>query len=461
MGNRNTENLKNKQHSDMKLWDKGYDIDIFTETFTIGKDKELDLMLAKADVLGNMAHLKMLHSIALITDNELEMLREGLKEINERIDAGKFTIDEGIEDIHSQIEYLLTQKYGDAGKKIHTGRSRNDQVLTDIKLFSRSALIEILQHVEELFALLLKKADETKEVLMPGYTHLQIAMPSSFGMWYSAYAESLADDLLQLKAAYDMANTNPLGSGAGYGSSVPLNRTLTTVLLGFDDLAYNSVYAQMQRGKTEKNVLFALASVATTLGKMAADICLYSCGNFGFVRLPDKYTTGSSIMPHKKNPDIFELIRAKCNRLQTLPGQMAMVCANLTSGYFRDMQLTKEIYLPAFKELKDCLFMATTVLGEMEINPDILADKRYNYLFTVEDVNDMVAAGMPFREAYKRIGIKVQAGEYESDAARVICHTHEGSIGNLCLDRIEAKFNRHKSSWNTDRIRKIEHDLMD
>ncbi len=444
----------------MKLWDKGYDIDGFTESFTIGKDKELDVMLAKADVLGNMAHLKMLHSIGLITGEELEMLEQALKEIFREVEAGNFRIEEGIEDVHSEIEYLLTQKCGEAGKKIHTGRSRNDQVLIDLKLFTRSALVEVLEGVEQLFRLLLAKAEENKEILMPGYTHLQVAMPSSFGMWFSAYAESLADDVLLLKAAYDIVNTNPLGSGAGYGSSVPLNRTMTTRLLGFDDLAYNSVYAQMQRGKMEKNVLFALASVATTLGRMAADICLYSCSNFGFVKLPDKYTTGSSIMPHKKNPDIFELIRAKSNRLQSLPGQMAMICANLTSGYFRDMQLTKEIFLPAFKELNDCLFMTGTVLKEMGLNTDILSDERYNYLFTVEDVNDMVAAGVPFREAYKTIGMKVQAGEYGSHSRRPLHHTHEGSIGNLCLDQIAAKFERHVQDWDTEKIKNAEQQLM-
>lgn len=444
----------------MKLWDKGYNIDRFTEAFTIGKDKELDGMLARADVLGNMAHLKMLHAIHLITDAELKDLSGGLRDILTDIEKGNFRIEEGVEDVHSEIEFLLTQKYGEAGKKIHTGRSRNDQVLTDLKLFARSALIGILEQVESLFGLLLEKAEANRDVLLPGYTHLQIAMPSSFGMWFGAYAESLADDLLMLKAAYDLVNTNPLGSGAGYGSSVPLNRTLTTRLLGFDDLAYNSVYAQMQRGKMEKNVLFALATIATTVGKMAADICLYSCGNFGFVKLPDRYTTGSSIMPHKKNPDIFELIRAKCNRLQSLPGQMAMICANLTSGYFRDMQLTKEIFLPAFQELTDCLFMTETVLKEIQLNTDILADKRYNYLFTVEDVNDMVAAGVPFREAYKTIGLKVQAGEYDCDTHRPLHHNHEGSIGNLCLDAIRSKFMRHKSVWEVEKVVKAEEDLM-
>lgn len=444
----------------MKLWDKGYNIDHFTESFTVGKDRELDIMLAKADVLGNMAHLKMLHSIGLIHDSELTALEQALREILLDVETGNFTIEEGIEDVHSEIEYMLTQKCGEAGKKIHTGRSRNDQVLTDIKLFTRSALIEVLDGVEQLFRLLIAKAEENKDILMPGYTHLQVAMPSSFGMWFSAYAESLADDVLMLKAAYDMVNTNPLGSGAGYGSSVPLNRTMTTELLGFDDLAYNSVYAQMQRGKMEKNVLFALSAVAATLGKMAADICLYSCGNFGFVKLPDKYTTGSSIMPHKKNPDIFELIRAKSNRLQSLPGQMAMICANLTSGYFRDMQLTKEIFFPAFKELNDCLFMTGMVLKEMALNSDILADERYNYLFTVEDVNDMVAAGVPFREAYKTIGMKVQVGEYGSHSRRPLHHTHEGSIGNLCLDKITAKFDRHVRDWDTAKINTAEEELM-
>lgn len=444
----------------MKLWDKGYSIDHFTEEFTIGKDKELDVMLAKADVLGNMAHLKMLHHIDLITDTELEALSAGLKEILADVEKGDFCIEEGIEDVHSEIEYRLTQKCGEAGKKIHTGRSRNDQVLTDLKLFTRSALIGVLQQVETLFGILLHRAEASKDILMPGYTHLQVAMPSSFGMWFSAYAESLADDLLMLRAAYELVNTNPLGSGAGYGSSVPLDRSLTTQLLGFDDLAYNSVYAQMQRGKMEKNVLFALATVATTLGKMAADVCLFSCGNFGFLKLPDRYTTGSSIMPHKKNPDIFELIRAKCNRLQSLPSQMAMICANLTSGYFRDMQLTKEIFLPAFKELDDCLFMAGTVLQEMELNPVILEDKRYNYLFTVEDVNALVAAGVPFREAYKRVGLKVQTGEYASDTSRPLHHTHEGSIGNLCLPSIRAKFERHKDGWGIAKVERAETELM-
>lgn len=443
----------------MKLWDKGYDIDGFTERFTIGKDKELDVLLAGADVLGNMAHLKMLHAVGLVTDEDAQALKQGLREIEDEIVSGNFRIEEGIEDVHSEIEFLLTRKCGEAGKKIHTGRSRNDQVLTDLKLFTRSALIGILEQVENLFSLLLEKAEANKAVLMPGYTHLQVAMPSSFGLWFSAYAESLADDLLLLKAAYDLVNTNPLGSGAGYGSSVPLDRTMTTRLLGFGDLAYNAVYAQMQRGKMEKNVLFALAGIATTIGRLAADICLFSCGNFGFMSLPDRYTTGSSIMPHKKNPDIFELIRAKCNRFQSLPSQLALICANLTSGYFRDMQLTKEIYLPAFQELSDCLLMTENALREIRLNRDILEDPRYRYLFTVEDVNDLVTSGTPFREAYRKVGKDVQEGLYQSDTHRSLHHTHEGSIGNLCLDKIQARFDRHKAEWNIAEVLQAEEEL--
>lgn len=444
----------------MKLWDKGYHIDHFTEKFTVGNDQEWDKMLAKADVLGNMAHLKMLAEIRLITWEEQIKLEKALSEIWKEIKTGKFRIEEGIEDVHSQVEYLLTQKCGEAGKKIHTGRSRNDQVLTDIKLFARSALWETVGQVQNLFQVLLQRAEETKEILMPGYTHLQIAMPSSFGLWFSAYAESLADDLWMLKAAYDLANTNPLGSGAGYGSSLPLDREMTTRLLGFDDLAYNSIYAQMQRGKLEKNVLFALSAVATTLGKLAADVCLFSCGNFGFIKLPDRYTTGSSIMPHKKNPDVFELVRAKCNHLQALPNQLALLCANLTSGYFRDMQLTKEFFLPAFGELNDCLFMLAWVLKEMEVCTDILSDPRYDSLFTVEDVNEKVMAGIPFREAYRQVGEQVQQGTYQKKSKGSLHHSHPGSIGNLCLEQIQAKFNQHLSGWDFNRIREAEQALM-
>ena len=430
----------------MKLWDKGIATDAFVEEFTVGRDRELDLYLAEADVLGNMAHMKMLCSIGLLSEEDAEALEKGLKEIYAEVLRGDFVIEEGVEDVQSQVEFMLTERCGDAGKRIHTGRSRNDQVMVDLKLFSRSAIIALQEQVEQLFNALMAKAEEYKDVLMPGYTHQQVAMPSSFGMWLSAYAEALADDLLMLRAAYDLVNTNPLGSGAGYGSSVPLNRTLTTRLLGFEDLAYNSMYAQMQRGKTERTVLTAIAAVAATVGRLAQDVCLYSCANFGFVKLPDAFTTGSSIMPHKKNPDIFELIRAKCNRMQAQPMEVTLIMTNLPSGYFRDMQLTKEIYVPAFKEIADVLRMAEAGISQMWINRDILADEKYKYLFTVEDVNDAVAQGVPFRDAYREVGMRVQNGTYEHDG-RELKHTHEGSIGNLCLDKIAAKFARHKFDY--------------
>lgn len=427
----------------MKLWDKGYSTDKFVEEFTVGRDRELDLFLAEADVLGNMAHMKMLNSIGLLSDDDRVALEQGLKKIYEQVQAGDFTIEDGVEDVHSQVEFMLTEMCGDAGKRIHTGRSRNDQVMVDIKLFSRSAIIALQKSVEELFSTLMQKAEEWKDVLMPGYTHQQVAMPSSFGMWLSAYAEALADDMLMLQAAYKLVNTNPLGSGAGYGSSVPLNRTMTTRLLGFDDLAYNSMYAQMQRGKTERVVLTAIAAIAATVGRLAQDVCLYSCANFGFVKLPDAFTTGSSIMPHKKNPDIFELTRAKCNRMQALPMEVTLVATNLPSGYFRDMQLTKEIYVPAFKEITDVVRMAKAGIEQMWINRDILANDIYKYLFTVEDVNDAVAKGVPFRDAYREVGMRVQNGTYEHDG-RELNHTHEGSIGNLCLENIRQKFERNR-----------------
>ncbi len=441
----------------MKLWDKGYSTDAFVEEFTVGRDRELDLYLAEADVLGNMAHMKMLNSIGLISDEDRVALEQGLKDVYETVQRGEFTIDEGVEDVHSQVEFILTEKCGDAGKRIHTGRSRNDQVMVDLKLFSRAALIELQTGVKSLFNVLMQRADELKDVLMPGYTHMQVAMPSSFGMWLSAYAEALADDLLLLDAAYKLVNTNPLGSGAGYGSSVPLNRTLTTQLLGFEDLAYNSMYAQMQRGKTERTVLTAIAAVAATVGRLAQDVCLYSCANFGFVKLPDAFTTGSSIMPHKKNPDIFELIRAKCNRLQALPMEITLTMTNLPAGYFRDMQLTKEVYVPAFKEIADVLRMAAAGLEQMWINRDILADDKYKYLFTVEDVNDAVAKGVPFRDAYREVGMRVQNGTYQHDG-RELNHTHEGSIGNLCLENIKAKFERNMFDYSA--AQKAEAELM-
>ena len=442
----------------MKLWDKGYATDAFVEEFTVGRDRELDLYLAEADVLGNMAHMKMLCSIGLLSQEDCAELERGLKRIYEQVQRGEFVIEEGVEDVHSQVEFMLTEMCGDAGKRIHTGRSRNDQVMVDLKLFSRSAIIALQEGVEQLFSTLMAKAEEYKDVLMPGYTHQQVAMPSSFGMWLSAYAEALADDLLMLRAAYELVNTNPLGSGAGYGSSVPLNRTMTTELLGFEDLAYNSMYAQMQRGKTERTVLTAIAAVAATVGRLAQDVCLYSCANFGFVKLPDAFTTGSSIMPHKKNPDIFELTRAKCNRMQALPMEVTLVATNLPSGYFRDMQLTKEIYVPAFKEISDVLRMTATGISEMWINRDILSDEKYKYLFTVEDVNDAVAQGVPFRDAYREVGMRVQNGTYEHDG-RELKHTHEGSIGNLCLDKIAAKFARHKFDYAA--AREAERRLME
>ncbi|MBR6759295.1 MAG: argininosuccinate lyase [Alistipes sp.] len=442
----------------MKLWDKGFATDAFVEEFTVGRDRELDLYLAEADVLGNMAHMKMLHSIGLLSTEDAEALSKGLKEIYAEVQRGEFAIEEGVEDVHSQVEFMLTERCGDAGKRIHTGRSRNDQVMVDLKLFSRSALIALQEGVEALFKALMAKAEEYKDVLMPGYTHQQVAMPSSFGMWLSAYAEALADDLLMLRVAYDLVNTNPLGSGAGYGSSVPLNRTMTTRLLGFEDLAYNSMYAQMQRGKTERTVLTAIAAVAATVGRLAQDVCLYSCANFGFVKLPDAFTTGSSIMPHKKNPDIFELIRAKCNRMQAQPMEVTLIMTNLPSGYFRDMQLTKEIYVPAFKEIADVLRMAEAGISQMWINRDILADEKYKYLFTVEDVNDAVAQGVPFRDAYREVGMRVQNGTYEHDG-RELNHTHEGSIGNLCLNQIVAKFERHKFDYAE--ALEAEHRLME
>ncbi|MBR4995518.1 MAG: argininosuccinate lyase [Alistipes sp.] len=427
----------------MKLWDKGYATDAFVEEFTVGRDRELDMYLAEADVLGNMAHMKMLNSIGLLSDEDKVALEQGLKKIYADVQSGNFEIEDGVEDVHSQVEFLLTEMCGDAGKRIHTGRSRNDQVMVDLKLFSRAALIELQSQVEQLFGVLMSRAEELKDVLMPGYTHQQVAMPSSFGMWLSAYAEALADDLLLIDAAYKLVNTNPLGSGAGYGSSVPLNRRMTTELLGFNDLAYNSMYAQMQRGKTERVTLTAIAAVAATVGRLAQDVCLYSCANFGFVKLPDAFTTGSSIMPHKKNPDIFELIRAKCNRLQAQPLEVTLTMTNLPSGYFRDMQLTKEIYVPAFKEIADVLRMAAAGIEQMWINRDILADEKYKYLFTVEDVNDAVAKGVPFRDAYREVGMRVQNGTYEHDG-RELHHTHEGSIGNLCLEDIVRKFERNK-----------------
>lgn len=417
-----------------KLWEKNFEVNREIERFTVGRDRELDLYLARYDVLGSMAHITMLQSIGLMEKNELDALLVELKKIYRDCVEGRFEIEEGVEDVHSQVELMLTRRLGDMGKKIHSGRSRNDQVLVDLKLFIRHELHEVADEVMTLFNELLEKSEQCKDVLMPGYTHLQIAMPSSFGLWFGAYAESLADDMLFLQAAYRMANRNPLGSAAGYGSSFPLDRSMTTRLLGFDSMDYNVVYAQMGRGKTERNVAFAMASVAGTLSKMAFDACMFNCQNFGFVKLPKECTTGSSIMPHKKNPDVFELIRAKCNKLQGLPAQITLIMNNLPVGYFRDLQIIKEVFLPAFGELKDCLRMAAYIINKMEVNRSILDNPMYDPMFSVEEVNRLAAAGMPFRDAYRKVGMEIENGTYHAD--HHIHHTHEGSMGNLCNDRI-------------------------
>ena len=417
-----------------KLWEKNFEVNKEIERFTVGRDREMDLYLAKYDVLGSMAHITMLQSIGLLEADELAQLLAELKNIYAEAESGNFVIEDGVEDVHSQVEMLLTRKLGDMGKKIHSGRSRNDQVLVDLKLFTRDELRHIADEVKSLFDELIAKSNQYKDVLMPGYTHLQIAMPSSFGLWFGAYAESLADDMLFLQAAYKMTNRNPLGSAAGYGSSFPLNRQMTTDLLGFDTMNYNVVYAQMGRGKMERNVAFALASVAGTLAKMAFDACMFNSQNFSFVKLPKECTTGSSIMPHKKNPDVFELIRAKSNKIQSLPQQVMLIMNNLPCGYFRDLQIIKEVFLPAFGELKDCLQMAAYIINKMEVNEHILDNPIYDTMFSVEEVNNLAAAGMPFRDAYKKVGLEIEAGTFRAD--KNIHHTHEGSIGNLCNDRI-------------------------
>ena len=442
-----------------KLWEKNYEINHEIERFTVGRDREMDLYLAKYDVLGSMAHITMLESIGLLEKEELKPLLNELKNIYELCEKGEFVIEDGIEDVHSQVELMLTRKLGDMGKKIHSGRSRNDQVLVDLKLFTRHQLKEIADAVKVLFDELLQKSNQYKEVLMPGYTHLQIAMPSSFGLWFGAYAESLADDMLFLQAAYKMTNRNPLGSAAGYGSSFPLNRTMTTQLLGFDSMDYNAVYAQMGRGKMERNVAFALASVAGTLAKMAFDACMFNSQNFSFVKLPKECTTGSSIMPHKKNPDVFELIRAKCNKIQALPQQVMMIMNNLPVGYFRDLQIIKEVFLPAFDELADCLQMAAYIINKIEVNEHILDNPMYDPIFSVEEVNRLAAAGMPFRDAYKKVGLEIEAGTFHAD--HNIHHTHEGSIGNLCNDEINALMNNVLKGFNFERMTEAEKKLLE
>lgn len=418
----------------MKLWSKGFEINKEIENFTVGRDREMDLYLAKYDVLGSMAHITMLNSIGLIADDELPLLLAELRKIYAVCEEGKFVIEDDIEDVHSQVELMLTRALGEMGKKIHSGRSRNDQVLVDLKLFTRAELKNLVEETKALFDELIGKSEENKDVLMPGYTHLQIAMPSSFGLWFGAYAESLTDDMLYLQSAYKMTNRNPLGSAAGYGSSFPLNRQMTTDLLGFDSMNYNVVYAQMGRGKMERNVAFSIAGLAGTLAKMAFDACLFNSQNFGFIKLPKECTTGSSIMPHKKNPDVFELIRAKCNKLQALPTQITLIQNNLPCGYFRDLQIIKECFLPAFEELKDCLRMCTYIISKIEVKRDILDNPMYDAIFSVEEVNKLAADGMPFRDAYKKVGLEIEAGNFVPN--KDIHHTHEGSIGNLCNDRI-------------------------
>ena len=421
----------------MKLWNKGFEPDKAIEEYTVGNDRVLDLRLAQYDIEGSMAHIKMLETIGLLEKSELEQLLAALAELLEEAKKGNFVIEEGVEDVHSQVELMLTRKLGDVGKKIHSGRSRNDQVLVDLKLFMRDELRKVASHAKQLFDRLIALSEEHKDTLMPGYTHLQVAMPSSFGLWFGAYAESLIDDMRLVVAAYDTANQNPLGSAAGYGSSFPLNRTMTTKLLGFETLHYNAVAAQMSRGKTERAAAFAIAGLASTIGRFAMDVCLFMCQNFGFVSFPDNLTTGSSIMPHKKNPDVFEITRGKCNRLQAVPNEIALMTANLPLGYHRDMQLLKDVIFPATTEICYVMEMCDFMLQNIRINKGILEDKKYDYLFTVEDVNRLVLEGTPFREAYREVGIAVQEGRYTP--TREVHHTHEGSIGNLCNDKIVEK----------------------
>ena len=445
----------------MKLWQKNTplgDGGKEVETFTVGKDREMDIYLAAFDVLGSLAHIEMLESVGLLTKDELIQLQSALKDIYQQIKKGEFKLQDDVEDIHSQVELLLTQKLGDTGKKIHSARSRNDQVLVDVKLFLRNELEELVKIIQPFFELLQSQSEKHKDHLLPGYTHLQLAMPSSFGLWFGAYAESLVDDLVTVKAAYDVVNKNPLGSAAGYGSSFPINRTLTTILLGFDDLNYNVVYAQMGRGKAERIVAQSLANVADTLAKLSMDACLYLNQNFAFISFPDELTTGSSIMPHKKNPDVFELIRSHCNRIKALPNEITMMTTNLPSGYHRDLQLLKEHLFPAFKTLKDCIEMAGLMLSNVEIKKDILSDPAYKYLFSVEEVNKLVNAGMTFRDAYKKVGLDIEAGNFKYDTN--IKHTHEGSIGNLCTEEIKKQMQKVIDSFPFASVQSVINKLL-
>lgn len=433
-----------------KLWEKNTKVNDRIEAYTVGRDREMDLFLAPYDVLGSMAHITMLESVGLLGKQELELLLAELKSIYKIAVSGSFEIEEGVEDVHSQVELMLTRKLGDVGKKIHSGRSRNDQVLVDLKLFARQEIFDTVASLNHLFDVLIAQSNRYKDVLLPGYTHLQVAMPSSFGLWFGAYAESLADDLQTLLSAWNITNRNPLGSAAGYGSSFPLNRQMTTDLLGFSSMNYNVVYAQMGRGKMERTVANAMAGVAATISKLAFDACMYTSQNFGFIKLADEFTTGSSIMPHKKNPDVFELTRAKCNKIQALPQQISMITNNLPSGYFRDLQIIKEVFVPAFGELRDCIEMTAMMMDKVEVKRDILDDKRYDYLFSVEEVNRLVLDGMPFRDAYKKVGLDIEAGQFIPD--KNVQHTHEGSIGNLCNDEICAYRNQIMSQFGFEQM---------
>ena len=441
-----------------KLWEKGTQVNARIEAFTVGRDREMDIFLAKYDVLGSMAHIRMLESVGLLQAEELKPLLDELKNIYQLTENGTFVIEDGVEDVHSQVEMLLTRKLGDVGKKIHSGRSRNDQVLLDLKLFARAEIEKTVASVNDLFEVLISQSNRYKEVLLPGYTHLQVAMPSSFGLWFGAYAESLADDLQLLLSAWKITNRNPLGSAAGYGSSFPLNRQMTTDLLGFDSMNYNVVYAQMGRGKMERTVANALASVAATVAKLAFDACMFTSQNFGFIRLPDEFTTGSSIMPHKKNPDVFELTRAKCNKLQSLPQQIMLITNNLPSGYFRDLQIIKEVFVPAFAELTDCLEMTSMMMAQVEVNTEILNDSRYDYLFSVEEVNRMTLSGVPFRDAYKKVGLEIEAGNFKP--TKEVDHTHQGSIGNLFNEEICIYKDSILTQFGFEKVHQAEHGLL-
>ncbi|ODT55998.1 MAG: argininosuccinate lyase [Paludibacter sp. 47-17] len=441
-----------------KIWEKNIQVDKKIEQYTVGRDREMDAFLAASDVLGSMAHITMLESVGLLQHEELSLLLAELKNIYAAVEAGTFRIEDDVEDVHSQVELLLTRRLGDLGKKIHSGRSRNDQVLVDLKIHTRSEIESLVERTDRLIEVLLAQSERYKNVLLPGYTHFQIAMPSSFGLWFAAYAEGLADDLQLMQAAWKITNRNPLGSAAGYGSSFPLNRQLTTDLLGFDTMNYNVVYAQMGRGKMERTVATAMAAIAATVARLAYDACLYNSQNFGFIRLPDQFTTGSSIMPHKKNPDVFELTRAKCNKLQGIPQQITLITNNLPSGYFRDLQLIKEVFLPAFAELNDILDMTTMMMESITVNENILDDPRYDYLFSVETVNRLTLSGVAFRDAYKQVGMDIEAGNYQPD--RTVNHTHEGSIGNLCNDRIREYKNEILTGFGFERVQKALAELL-